>query len=96
MKLSKTSCGFDIVMDGINQKLPYDMKEHSCAAFQKRIPGSGNREETRAIMCSPTDSADNPNTDPEYKDRACWRFDLKLGVSLNNIENFLHYKRVFY
>jgi len=70
VKLSHNRCGLDIVMDGISKKLPYDMREHSCAAFQKRI--QGNREETRAMMCSPTDSADDTNTIAEYKDRACW------------------------
>ena len=34
VKLSHNRCGLDIVMDGISKKLPYDMREHSCAAFQ--------------------------------------------------------------
>jgi hypothetical protein len=70
MKLSQTSCGLDIVMDGITKKLPYSMKEHSCTGFQKRLSGQADQE--RAIMCSPTDSADEINDGMEYQDRACW------------------------
>jgi hypothetical protein len=58
-------------MDGINKKLPYDMKEHSCTKFMKQI--NNRPEQERVIMCSPTDSADDPNTEANYKDRACWR-----------------------
>lgn len=71
MKLSETSCGLDIVMDGITKKLPYSMKEHSCTGFQKRLSGQADQE--RAIMCSPTDSADEINDGMDYQDRACWR-----------------------
>jgi len=70
MKLSTTRCGLDIVMDGISQKLPYDMREHSCATYQKRL--NNRPEEERVILCSPTDSADDVHTERAYKDRACW------------------------
>ena len=47
------------------------MREHSCAAYEKIFNNKPN--EDRTILCSPTDSADDINTETGYHNRACWR-----------------------
>jgi len=83
VKLSKTGCGLDIVWDGYNQKLPFDWKEHSCAAFNKRIGNSGDNFETRVMVCAPTDTADDTNNDKEYIDRRCWSTKYLTAQDMN-------------
>ena len=68
-------CGFDIVWDGISngQKLPFDMKEHSCSQFQKRNPTNGNLWQERVMICAPDETADDTNNDKVSIERYCWR-----------------------
>ena len=77
-KLSKDKCGLDIVWDGFNQKLPFDMKGHSCAQFQKRIGNTGTKFENRVMICSPDNTADDPNNEKVEIERYCWRYVSKL------------------
>ena len=68
-------CGFDIVWDGktSGQKLPFDMKEHSCSQFQKRNPTNGNLWQERVMICAPDETADDTNNDKVSIERYCWR-----------------------
>ena len=68
-------CGFDIVWDGASngQKLPFDMKEHSCSQFQKRNPTNGNLWQERVMICAPDEAADDANNDKVSIERYCWR-----------------------
>ena len=75
MMLDPDSCGLEIIFDGYYKKLPNDMKEHSCAVFQKRISSSDFQE--RVMMCAPDDTADDTNNpDREYIDKKCWRYTI--------------------
>ena len=76
VKVSKTKCGLDIVWDGFSQKLPFDMKEHSCAVFQRRIDTSNDYSQS-VMMCSPDDTANDPHNDKVYTDKFCWRYLYK-------------------
>merc|ERR1719410_115476 len=73
MKLSKTSCGLEVIWDGheAGQKLPFDMSSHSCAVWNKRIPQTQDYQQ-RVMMCSPHDTANDPHNDKVYIDRFCW------------------------
>ena len=71
MKLSTTKCGLEIVWDGNDKALPFDMKEHSCAVYNKRI--NNNDFKPHVMLCSPDDTANDPHNDKEYIDKYCWR-----------------------
>ena len=73
MKLSKKSCGLEVVWDGHTKKLPFDMSEHSCAVWNKRRPTSPNDYDQRVLLCAPKDTANDPVNDKEYIDQRCWR-----------------------
>ena len=73
VKLSKEKCGIEIVWDGNSKKLPFDMKGHSCAAFQKRVGNTGQNFQPAVMMCSPDNTADDPNNDKVEIERFCWR-----------------------
>jgi len=70
MKLSTTKCGLEIVWDGNDKALPFDMKEHSCAVYNKRI--NNNDFKPHVMLCSPDDTANDPHNDKEYIDKYCW------------------------
>ena len=67
MKLSRKSCGLEVVWDGINKKLPFDMSMHSCAVWNKRRPTDPNSFDQRVLLCSPA------NKDKENIGQRCWR-----------------------
>ena len=81
VKLSNKKCGLDIVWDGNSsgQKLPYDMKEHSCAVFQKR-QGTTNNYQQHVMMCSPDDTANDNHNGKDYIDRWCWRYQTAFLI----------------
>ena len=49
------------------------MKGHSCAQFQKRIGNTGQDFKPHVMLCSPDNTADDPNNDKVEIERYCWR-----------------------